>query len=143
MTYSLEQTHVRRLALDVVLEGPAVGRLLGEVEVLARDGVGMHLALAVADLGVDDRVRHVNVVFPELARHGLREALLAALGRGEGASEPVWEITSRRWRGDSYDFCTVANGMPRKEAVAPVTMMLPPPFSTIAGVQHWAHVSSP
>ena len=33
--------------------------------------------------------------------------------------------------------------MPRKEAVAPVTMMLPPPFSTIAGVQHWAQVSSP
>ena len=90
MTYSLEQTHVRRLALDVVLEGPAVGRLLGEVEVLARDGVGMHLALAVADRCVNYSIGDMNVVLPELARHGLREAFLAALGRGEGAREPVW-----------------------------------------------------
>ena len=121
MTYSLEQTHVRRLALDVVLEGPAVGRLLGEVKVLARDGVGMHLALAVADLGVDDRVGHVHIILPELARHGLRETFLPALAAAKA----------------------LVNGMPRSDAVAPVTMMLPPPCSTIAGVQHWAHVNNP
>ena len=37
----------------------------------------------------------------------------------------------------------LVNGMPRSDAVAPVTMMLPAFFSTMAGVQHWAHVSSP